>query len=290
MRIISMSLFFLLLLLTGACESVILKTGTSVAGEKRTTEILAIDEYFESEKKFSEIRLGNFKVLNNIWGKQNLPFCKQVVFTGHENGKTVFGWYWDLPEGGSVTYPEIIFGADPWHSSLTDTLPRKIRSGETLIVSYKAALHSTGAHNLAFDLWIGSERIPLTSTITHEVMIFQISKELTPLGTLRENIDIDGTQYRLYIMDECTIGLDGGNRAYIAFIAENPVPAARVNIGSFLSYLIKRGTLCEGTWLNSIEFGTEILRGKGSVVISDYSVRAGNSVRQPYFRPQSKKK
>lgn len=231
-------------------------------------------EFRETAADYGELPLGEHKLLNNVWGSDRALWHEQRIFTGRDgDGRRVFGWSWRWPQGWAVGgYPEVMFGASPWHPSRTPKLPRPV-SPASLPVRWSAHLASTGSHNLAFDLWItrGPEVNP--STIAAEVMIWVADRgTMGRLGELRDRPSLEGARWAVYVADGVTIGQPQGSRRYIAFIAQKERLVGELDLGAFLGYLLERGLVDSGTTLASVELGTEVASGAGSITFDEYQV------------------
>ncbi|MEJ2663886.1 MAG: hypothetical protein P8107_07560 [Spirochaetia bacterium] len=185
--------------------------------------------------------LGEYILENNLWGKQDVKNYRQCVFIWNKRSTTVH-----LP--ASVT-------------------KKKIE------VTYDADIKASGIYNLAFDIWICSSPFPTPQNVTKELMIWMIDHGTIPLGTHRADAVIAGITYKLYIDDDVTLGLESGSRKYIAFVAQGHYEKATVPIDRFLSYLVRHNFISAADYIASIEFGTEIVGGRGEIVFSRYDVR-----------------
>jgi len=224
---------------------------------------------------WAEIKMNEYIVSNNVWGKGNITNYKQCIF-GTKIGNIVdFGWNWTWPkDGGNVkAYPEIIYGWKPWsESSTTSNLPIQIGNINQITVSYDAILSTTsttGTYNLTFDLWITNLSPPNPNNITREVMIWVETKNMIPSGTLLQRVSISGEDYDFYKGQ----GSAGSTIwTYLAFVKVSPKLKGSINVHEFLNYLKNESHIFANEYLASIEFGNEIIEGAGETRLQNYSV------------------
>lgn len=221
---------------------------------------------------FAELPVGEFRVYNNVWGREGGPGDQRIFTARDTTGKRVFGWSWRWPPLTRVGgYPEVMFGPNPWLPSRTARLPRPVGRAP-LPVRYSVRLASTGVHNLAFDLWIVRGPAPTTSNIAAEVMIWLANRGMRPLGEVRARPVLGGVRYALWVADGVSLGQPQGSRRYIAFVAEEERLSGTVDLGAFLGHLIEAGLLDPDLTLAGVEFGTEIVGGAGAITVDDYAV------------------
>ncbi len=98
---------------------------------------------------------------------------------------------------------------------------------------------------------------------------------MAPGGNWQEKTTIDGTPYSVYTAKHWGDGWD-----YVAFLrakpqgdASSPLNAAdSINLVSFLSYMQSKGLITGQEYLASIEFGNEVVGGKGETILNKLTV------------------
>jgi hypothetical protein len=87
-----------------------------------------------------------------------------------------------------------------------------------------------------------------------------------PLGTLREKVRIDGTEWSLYV------GNIGWN--VFSFVREENTASWRVDAKAFIDHLVRSGLMPKTKQLSSIQFGTEVFSSPGDARLdmTDYFV------------------
>ncbi len=216
---------------------------------------------------------GSFRVENNTWGKGDLTGWSQCIgLKANADGTAAARWKWDWPASGSnvKAYPEVIYGQKPGGTSTTPDLPRQVNGLNELVVSYDYTTTTSGSGNLAFDVWLTDTDNPDTfgvPPITTELMIWVDNfGSLGPGGNWEEVIKIDGVPYSLYTAKNWGDGWD-----YVAFVMTEP-QTGDINVVSFLKYMKEKGLITGEEYVASVEFGNEVVGGKGETFLNMFSV------------------
>jgi hypothetical protein len=242
------------------------------------------------ENEITEIRSGDyeaiyfedFKLHNNVWGKQEITHYTQELFTVSGVSGDGFGWRWTWPQTGRVlAYPEIIYGSNPWdHHSMNNQFPRKLNDNP-VIVSYTLHEQMKPTCNLALEFFIVPDETPSPDEITHEVMIWQISKGMVPAGRFMGTFDYDETEYKVFYNPGHVPGpgSDVSGWDYIAFLAKENVLSAELDLSRFINYLLEENFIDNPElFMTGVELGTEILGGSGLIYFEEFSVTADPAV------------
>jgi hypothetical protein len=245
-------------------------TATTRPTSKPTRTLTPTIVWEKSCDDWAELRCGEIIVSNNVWGKGDVTNATQCVSAREANGKCQFKWEWVWPDSGSGAvraYPEIIYGWKPWASaSTTDKLPVKIRDITAINLDLDVFVRADGACNTAFDLWLTASPTPRPGNITHELMIWLSNVGWDPGSGNIDTVEIEGVDYKLYKAPMQTW-------TYISFARVLPRTSGRLNIAAFLQYLVEHHYISSSEYLASIEFGNEIIVGKGATYVNQFDMQ-----------------
>jgi len=220
---------------------------------------------------------GRYRVINNVWNKGAATASyKQTVFLETIDGKSGLGWRWNWPDGRTVVaYPEVVCGDKPWDppSPIKNQFPFQVRS-KRVAADFDLTINATGVYNLAFTLWLISDPANPRGSITHEIMIWTANHGGTPAGIKRAAAYIHGASFDLYVNPNQTDN-SGANRntwTYIALAAQRPLLKGSLDIRACLDHLLETGLISTNSFVASLELGTEVSGGIGSVEVRDYSI------------------
>lgn len=217
-----------------------------------------------------------FSTENNAWGKGQLTGWSQCVGVGQNSaGSFAARWTWDWPEGsGDVkAYPEVVFGHKPGYAQSTHpALPRRLDALGRIQLSYEVQTTRYGAGNMAVDMWLTQSDKPdhfAVPPITHEIMVWL--DQFGPMYAGGKQVDqttLDGVPYRVYLGDKFGLGW-----RYVAFLPNIPLRAsARMDLRVFFDYLRGKQLIAGSEYLAAINFGNEIISGKGETRLNLLSV------------------
>lgn len=220
---------------------------------------------------------GKYRVINNVWNKGIASGAfQQKVFLETLDGKDAFGWQWSWPSARDVmAYPEVAYGDKPWDptSGIPSEFPFQV-SSRKLAVRYDIRLTATGTYTMAFTLWgIANTNNPKGS-ITQEIMIWTANRGGTPAGTKRGTLLASGVTFDVYVNPNQADN-SGANKSrwtYVAFVAQTPLLKGQLDLDVMTDYLLKQGIMANNTFLTSVELGTEISGGEGTVEFLDYAI------------------
>jgi hypothetical protein len=219
---------------------------------------------------------GSYKVVNNVWNKGRIKKYSQTIYLFDENGAPVIGWDWVWPFGSNVVaYPEIVIGEKPWdpYSGNIADFPFSVGS-KNISVDYDIDISASGVYNIAFSLWATSDNPGTASGVRNEIMIWILTNGIGTWGTYIGTLNADGTDFKTYVNKNH--GDASGNFSnkwtYTAFIASKKKFTGPLHIGVFLDFLLEKEILTEDLFINGLELGTEIVRGKGSIAIRHFNV------------------
>ena len=250
-------------------------------GQGMKAQIFSKEYDVYEDREYHGLHIGAYYVHNNVWGKDGIVRYQQGVFSSEMNGGEVFGWrwHWPLTDGYTVRgYPETIIGTNPWLREKSDYFPCKT-TDKKIRIDYDVSIISKGEHNFAFDIWLIKSSLSDTKNITHEIMIWMGNYGMTPGGTKKDSVFIDGVEYGVYVWENVSLGLPEGQRTYVAFVADGRYLSGSLNVHKFMEYLVEHGRsiqvvnfVTRELYIASIELGTEIVDGTGEIRFDKFDI------------------
>jgi Glycosyl hydrolase family 12 len=218
-------------------------------------------------------------VVNNVWNKAAAGGgFEQQIFSESCDGNTVYGWRWHAPWhliSRVVSQPQLVCGDKPWDAPLHLNSQFPFRAGsKKLTASFDTRLKATGTYNMAFSLWAVSSLPASRNVITHEIMIWNANSAQSPGGTKRDMLIVDGVVYDVYVEENHAdnSGQNSNRWMYVAFVPSRPLLRGRLDISSFIDYMLQKKMITDTHYLTSLEFGNEVSEGSGIVEIRDFSL------------------
>ena len=224
------------------------------------------------------LKLGEYELHNNVWGKGSITNFRQCVFTKKPAlSDYQFGWSWNWPEVDYTvkSYPSVLYGRKPWNDySTTHRLPVKVSKLESLKVEYALSEQSVGAMNLLLELWVTDTPTPSPYNRTREIAIHMYQKEWPAQGgDFVESLVIDETRYDFHKNDAIIVPGDDHKWAYLAFVNSGwPKYQAKVDVKKFVDYLVENGHMSKDEYIVSVELGNEITEGQGETKVKKFQV------------------
>ena len=210
------------------------------------------------------IRTGNYTFTTNPWGKGSI-----VNFTNCITGNTVISggvvgkitWDWVNLHNGVKSYPEIMYRPNGQPPNIP------ISELGTLSTSFNVAVSATGDYNVAYDLWIDSNKQADHWPHKAEVMI-----KLVQTWTDRPVVDTVTINGIVFDVTVATAQYQADTWQNYIFQAQRPVLQATLQFKPFFDYLTSRGYLSNTDIVSTIEFGSEIMHGIGTVTVNAFEV------------------
>jgi hypothetical protein len=233
------------------------------------------------------IDLGQGQVLvNEQWNLRRGPDGLETRVYAKADG--TFGWQWACRRADAVVaYPEVIFGQTPWQTAAgpgsspplrtTAALPVPVSAGRVR-AEFDIATAARGTYDTSFDLWITDSPNPTTpARLTHEVMIWLDRKGTLffPPGKLVGQTELGGVTYDVFV-EPAQHAFTPYTWTLTVFLPRHPVMSGPLDLTAFLDDMVARGLLAPaGQFLASVELGTEVVQGSGTVEVSGYSIVVG---------------
>lgn len=220
-------------------------------------------------------------VLNNVWNPGPLVYGTDYTVgssydpTDLTDGVT-FHWAFPLTTTAFPTiiaYPEVIFGPAPMSGGAkpTDTgglFPIQVSEIVELTADYAVAIEgNTAGFNVAFDIWLTDVPNGGPSSVTNEVMVWVHKGGVTPYGQLVGTYDEGPVSASIYVSHS-------GDWTYTAVVLDEDRLAGEISVSGVLARLQALGIVSPTEYLASLELGSEIVSGAGSLTIDDLTLNA----------------
>jgi Glycosyl hydrolase family 12 len=215
-------------------------------------------------------------VMNNLWNTGGATGTQSVTVTSSTSWSTT--WDWNRPEEWSVTtYAASVTGWQwGWHYPASQTgLPIQLSShtpvNTSLAYNYvpdaSCGSSRTCRVDLAYDLWFHTTSNPGTRNPVFELMIWTAySRELwvgyTPAGFAT----IGGHSWKV---------IQVGSTSAAFVIDEPDLTAIDLNLTDFTDWMVTNLGMPASWWLDSVEFGPEVYKGRGTLNVTSYTISVG---------------
>ncbi|MCC3764492.1 RICIN domain-containing protein [Glycomyces sp. TRM65418] len=222
---------------------------------------------------FGSITQGKYWLNNNLWG-QGSGSGWQCVSDNYTSGDTIgwsTDWSWNGGENSVKSYASAVLG---WHwgwKNPNSGLPVRLSGSQDVTSSWDFQVSSNpGTMNVAYDMWLHERPDPTYEhNPTDEIMIWPYSSGgAGPIGNVVANVTIDGVNWNLHR------GNIGWN--VFSFVATSNRTSVDLNLSSFLDNLVTRGWVPDSKYLTSVQAGTEVFHGTGTLTTTAYSVNVGS--------------
>jgi len=218
----------------------------------------------------------------NLWAPlnngtpENPEFVCITSAEGAPSTASPWEWTWNIPGANGViaAYPGIVFGQKPWNGHTSAPASAPITSRDVTLSYEYTADTITGRYNMAASSWLleGPESTP--DSIVGEVMVWVENEGVYPAGTkIATDIAIGGVVYDLWHepnMIDQTGTIDPWS--YFAFVAQGTHRTGTIPMHSFMQYLVDHNLISPTLNMASIEMGTEIIEGGGTIHLNTAAV------------------
>ncbi|PYN33964.1 MAG: hypothetical protein DME01_16635 [Candidatus Rokuibacteriota bacterium] len=222
-------------------------------------------------------------VLNNHWNKGGASGRQRITVNSGTSWST--SWDFDRSENWVVTtYAAAIFGWQwGWHVpparlGLPIQLSSRTPINTTALFDYVPDSSCGGSRvcrlNISYDIWFHKTANPGTSHPAYEMMIWlAYSRELFSDYPAIGYATIGGHRWKV-------IEKKGGSAPVATFLLDEPadLKGATLGIMQFAQWLVNNHDLPADWWLDSVQFGPEVFKGKGTLNVSTYSITVGGAV------------
>ena len=243
--------------------------------------------YYESILKVDYSVSNDYFVDNNTWGIQipenysnfiNTNWSECIGTSYSDKNTLVARWTWDMGPtssevGGIKSYPEIIYGYKPLGFKNTSSYPKLISSIKSMQVNWSIEIDKNNSSgDLLLESWISTTATPAglkNSNMVAEMAIVLDCWNSSWCNLTGEKVNIGGYDY-IFNINPAPIK---DNPSLITFNSITPqLGKGGLDLVLFMNFLKSRGVLSDQHYIDDVEFGTEIVFGKGEARLNSYSI------------------
>jgi hypothetical protein len=220
------------------------------------------------------ITMGEYWLNSNLWGASS-GSGSQCISSGSQSGSTISwstNWNWTGSSNSVKSYDSSVLGWQ-WGWQIANTgLPIALSSNDSVNTSWSFNLNQTtaGGIDISYDTWFSPNANLGNANPSDEVMVWLYNAGgISPVGSPVASYTIDGTSWELW---------EGGSSWEVhTFVRTSNTTSASLNLMDFYKTLVSRGTLNSSEYLLSVQSGTEIFTGAGTLNTTAYSTTIGGS-------------
>jgi serralysin len=220
-------------------------------------------------------------VLNNVWNPGPLVYgTDYTIDTSYDPTDLTEGvtFTWAFPFTTKafptiIAYPEVIFGPAPMSGGHKPTdiggvFPLQVSEIVDLTADYAVAIEgNTDGFNVAFDIWLTDVPNGGPGSVTNEVMVWVHKGGVTPYGDLAGTYTDGSISAKIYVSHS-------GDWTYTAVVLDEDRLVGEISVSGVLARLQALGVVSSSEYLASLELGSEIVSGAGSLTIDDLTLNA----------------
>jgi len=222
---------------------------------------------------FDTITMGKYYLFNNLEGQDDGTGW-QCTYSDWQSGDTIgwgTDWSWADNPSNVKSYASAVLGWH-WGFQISDTgLPIQLSDGISVAADWSFTVDQTtaGTLDVSYDLWFHTIDNPTwEDEPTDELMIWlYYSGGAAPIGNTATTLTVGDSTYDLHV------GTITWN--VFSFVRTSTTESASFDIKDFTDALINLGYMENTKYLSSVESGTEIFIGDGSLNVDSYTITIG---------------
>ncbi|MFT4115681.1 hypothetical protein [Bradyrhizobium sp.] len=212
--------------------------------------------------------LEGYQVSSNAWGAGKLvegrDFSTSVTFNpGNFQKGTSFSWKYPRSVGGVYAYPHIDFGS--WAARVSSTQGANM---VRLASNYSVYLSNRSSSTVAFDFWFNSLPKGGWSTTSVELLI---EVHATDRGKPNQPFSLKSAGFEGGSVYVSNMSAAGANWKFINVKTRADVMSGTLVLSDLIKELIWNGVLTGQEYLASLQFGSEVRGGTGTLQIDKLS-------------------
>jgi hypothetical protein len=241
--------------------------------------------YSSPMQKYS-YSLPGYYVSNDAWGVKDLPdgvdYSTSVSFDpANFQGGTSFSWRYPPNVGRVYGYPHIDY--DPSAARVSSTQSANIAK---LVASYNVYLSDTVNSTVAFDIWFGSEPNgpwettsiellvevhPTTRRAAQNGILARLRRLLRARSQPEDSLVLTGGGFAGATVHISNVNESGASWKFIDVQMTEDMMSGTLSLSNVIKELIWDGVMTGQEYLGSLQFGSEVLGGTGSLRVGSLS-------------------
>jgi hypothetical protein len=208
---------------------------------------------------------GKYIVQQNEWNSHK----RQCIGVTGTSWRITAASFRNRTNGPPASFPSIFTGCHWGLCSTSGRLPLRVGRLSSVRSSWSTKQVSSGAYNVAFDLWTNSQPTTSGQPNGSEIMIWLSSRgEAQPAGSKVARVRIAGASWEVWRMRM-------SDWSYIAYRRVRGVRSVtNLNLLSFIKDSVRRGSTSRKWYLIAAEAGFEIWKGGEGLGTRSFSVTA----------------
>jgi Bacterial Ig-like domain len=203
-------------------------------------------------------------VENDAWNVANLTdgvdYSASLTYDPNNLAGTYFSWTYPANVGGVYAFPHIDY--ESWAAGVSSTQTANMVN---LSATYSVSLSNLADSTAAFDLWFNSQANGSWSTTSTEVLI-QVHSTFGAYSNEPFTLsDSDFTGASVHASESSS---GGANWNFIVVTLPSDMMSGTLNISNILKELVLDGLMTGQEYLTSLQFGSEVQGGSGSLQIN----------------------
>jgi hypothetical protein len=225
---------------------------------------------------------GEYWVNNNQWGVAGTgPSGQQCVWGTCQTGDLVgwgTSWNWTGGKAGVKTYASLVFGWQYGIKVPNTGLPIQLSSSKQVNCGWDFTVNQTGTLDISYDTWLHTVDVTTqpnggsNATPSEEVMIWVYAAggagPISASGSTpaAANVSIAGTTWNLF---------QGNNGVWpvSSYVRTGNATTTVMNLMDFYADLVKRNWVPSSRYLSSVQSGTEVFNGSGTLTTNGFYCR-----------------
>jgi chitodextrinase len=211
------------------------------------------------------IAAGDYMIQANEWNS-TAPQC--ITYNGG-TGWTVSTANFNLSGGAPATYPSIYKGCHWGLCTGNSGLPIQMSDLGSAVSSWSTAQPSSGAYDVAYDIWFNSTPTTTGQPDGTEVMVWINSRGgVQPFGSQTATTNVDGMNWNVWTGQQTSWKI-------ISYVL-NPGTASvgNLDLKALFEDAVARGSINPANYLIDVEAGFEIWQGGQGLGTDSFSVTA----------------